>query len=271
VEAGTQRHPIGLIVTDNLTRSRLTVFFRLLLAIPHLIVLYLWGIVTDVVLVVAWVVALVLGRLPAGLHNFLAGYLGYATRVTAYLFLLAEPWPPFGTKPYPIDVRVDPPSTQNRLTVFFRLLLALPAGILSAVFRTVNTLLAIFGWFYCLALGQMHEGMRNLSAWMLKYEAQTYAYVFLLTSREAVGVPVLPPLGGGRLDVLAVELDECVHELAAHRLHPELVRKLRQLEQPVRVPGRPVRVVAFDDSVDDVMRLGGLVQQLGDAVHRPRI
>ena len=32
------RHPIGLIVTDDLHRNRLTVFFRLLLAIPHFIV-----------------------------------------------------------------------------------------------------------------------------------------------------------------------------------------------------------------------------------------
>ena len=36
--------PIRLIVTDDLQRSRLTVFFRLLLALPHLFWLYLWGI-----------------------------------------------------------------------------------------------------------------------------------------------------------------------------------------------------------------------------------
>jgi len=189
MEAGMQAHPIGLIVTDDLRRSRLTVFFRLLLAIPHLVVLYLWGILVEVVVVIAWIVAVVLGRLPDGLHNFLAGYLRYATRVTAYIFLLAEPWPPFGANPYPIDVRVDPPRPQNRLGVFFRLLLAIPAGILTAVFRAVNTLLAIFGWFYSLAVGRMSEGMRNLSAWMLRYETQTYAYVFLLTSRY-------PSLGG---------------------------------------------------------------------------
>ena len=31
-------HPIGLVVTDDLRRSRLTVFFRYLLVIPHRIV-----------------------------------------------------------------------------------------------------------------------------------------------------------------------------------------------------------------------------------------
>ena len=40
-----QHHPIGLIVTDDLQRSRLTTFFRLILAIPHLVLVALWGIV----------------------------------------------------------------------------------------------------------------------------------------------------------------------------------------------------------------------------------
>jgi len=177
------RHPIGLIVTDDLRRSRLSVFFRVLLALPHLIALYVYGFVVEIAVVVAWVVAVVLGRLPEGLHAFIAGYVRYATRVTAYLLLLAEPWPPFSGAPYPVDVRIDPPAPQNRLTVLFRLLLALPALVVSAIFRTVNTLLAVFGWFYALALGRMHEGMRNLSAWMLGYESQTYGYLFLLTGR----------------------------------------------------------------------------------------
>jgi hypothetical protein len=38
--------PVKLIVTDDLQRSRLTVFFRLLLALPHLVWLFLWGVVT---------------------------------------------------------------------------------------------------------------------------------------------------------------------------------------------------------------------------------
>jgi len=183
-ETPTSSHPIGLIVADDLRRSRLTVFFRLLLAIPHLIVLAVWGLVAELALVVAWVAALVLGRVPDGLHGFLASFVRYSTRVTAYVFLLAEPFPPFGSGgSYPIDVRIDGPAPQNRLGVFFRLVLAIPAILLTYVFRIVNQVVAFLGWFYALALGRMNEGMRNISAWLLRYEAQTYAYVFLLTSR----------------------------------------------------------------------------------------
>jgi hypothetical protein len=177
-------HPIGLIVSDDLKRNRLTVFFRLLLAIPHFIVLLLWGIVAELAVIVAWFAALFTGRVPDGLHNFLASFLRYSTRVTGYVFLLADPFPPFGSGgAYPIDVRVDPPAPQSRLTVFFRLLLAIPALILVYVFRAVNQIVAFLGWFYCLALGQMNEGMRNISAWLLRYEVQTYAYLMLLTGR----------------------------------------------------------------------------------------
>src|SRR5262245_50779598 len=71
-EAHADHHPIGLIVTDDLQRSRLTVFFRLLLALPHLIVVALWAILTDLIVIVAWACGVVMGRVPDGLHNFIA-------------------------------------------------------------------------------------------------------------------------------------------------------------------------------------------------------
>jgi hypothetical protein len=184
VPSAAPSHPIGLIVTDDLKRSRLTVFFRLILAIPHFIVLALWGIVAELAVVVAWFAALFTGRVPEGLHDFLASFLRYSSRVTGYVFLLADPFPPFGGGgSYPIDVRIDPPLEQSRLTVFFRIVLAIPALILVYVFRIVNQIVAFLGWFYCLATGRMNEGMRNLSAWLLRYEVQTYAYLLLLTGR----------------------------------------------------------------------------------------
>lgn len=182
-QPAADRHPIGLIVTDDLQRNRLTVFFRLLLAIPHIIFVALWGIVAYLAVIVAWIIALFTARVPDGLHNFIAAFVRYSTEVTAYMFLLADPWPPFGGGAYPIDVRIDGPGTQNRLTVFFRGVLAIPAFILASVFRQVNQIVAFLGWFYALATGRMHEGMRNISAWLLRYELQTYGYAFLLTGR----------------------------------------------------------------------------------------
>ena len=192
--AATAFHPVSLVVTDDLHRSRLTVFFRLILAIPAFFVLAAWSILAGIVVFIAWIIGIFTGRLPEWFHDTLSGYIRYVTRVNAYLLLLANPWPTFGRTPYPVDVHIEPPAEQSRLTIAFRMILAIPALLISSVFRIVNNLIAFLGWFYSLIFGRMHEGMRNTSAWLFKYELQTYAYIYLLTARypSLSGAPELP-------------------------------------------------------------------------------
>src|ERR671937_1361241 len=128
------QHPVRLIVNDDLRRNRLTVFFRLILFIPHMIWLALWSVVAVLAWIANWFATLFMGRSPEGLHNFLATYLRYQTHVYSYMLLIADPFPGFGGQPgYPIDLEVDPPERQNRLTVFFRLILAIPAFMVSSI------------------------------------------------------------------------------------------------------------------------------------------
>ena len=56
--------PVRVVVTDDLARSRVTVFFRLLLALPHLVVVTLWGIAALAVSVVLWLALVVEGKAP---------------------------------------------------------------------------------------------------------------------------------------------------------------------------------------------------------------
>jgi Domain of unknown function (DUF4389) len=179
-----QRHPIRLVVNDDLQRNRLTVFFRLLLAIPHLIWVSLWGIVALLAWVANWFATLVKGESPQGLHVFLGTYLRYQTHVAAYVLLIADPFPGFGGQPgYPIDLEVDRREPQNRWTVAFRLILAIPAIVISGILGYLNRALAVFSWFVALILGRLPEGMRNFAAFALRYEQQTLGYVYLLTER----------------------------------------------------------------------------------------
>jgi immune inhibitor A len=93
-------------------------------------------------------------------------------------------FPGFGGAPgYPIDLEVDPPEPQNRLTVFFRLILAIPAYIISGIMGYLNRAIAVFSWFVALVLGRLPEGMRNFAAFALRYEQQTTGYAYLLTQR----------------------------------------------------------------------------------------
>jgi small-conductance mechanosensitive channel len=177
-------HPIHLVVTDDLLRSRLTVAFRLLLAIPLFIWLAIWGIAAYLAAIVAWFAGLVMGRVPDGLHDFMAAFVRFMTHVSAYYSIAANPYPSFtGTPGYPIDVDIAPAADQSRLTVFFRLLLAIPAYIVLYVLGIVAHVVAILAWFYALFTGHMNQGMRDLLAYWLRYQAQTYGYIMLLTGR----------------------------------------------------------------------------------------
>jgi len=177
-------HPIRLVVTDDLQRNRLTVFFRLIVAIPHLIWVTLWGVVAMLAALANWFATLIKGESPTGLHNFLATYLRYQTHVYAYVLLVANPFPDFGGKPgYPIDIEVDPAQPQNRWTVAFRLILAIPAFIIAGILGYLNRALAVFSWFVALVMGRLPEGLRNFAAFALRYEQQTLGYALLLTGR----------------------------------------------------------------------------------------
>src|SRR5439155_1345456 len=80
---------------------------------------------------------------PDRLHRFLAASVAYATRVSGYMLLLANPFPAFPSAgSYPVGVLIAPPEAQSRLTVLVRMLLAIPALLLSYVFRLVNNMVA---------------------------------------------------------------------------------------------------------------------------------
>jgi hypothetical protein len=187
VAAYAAHHPVRLRITDDLRRTRLTAFFRLVLAIPHFIWLALLGIVAVLAAIGNWFATLVQGRSPLGLHTFLAGYLRYSTHVTAYLFLIADPYPGFyllsARTEYPIDLEVDPPVEQNRWTVAFRIILAIPALFVTGILRNLSGLLAVFSWVLAVLTERVPQGIRDFAALALRFESQTYAYVLLLSPR----------------------------------------------------------------------------------------
>jgi hypothetical protein len=186
-------HPVRIAVDDDLARPRLTVLFRLFLALPHFVWLFLWSIAVFFVSIVAWFAALILGRLPEALHRFLAAYIRYATHVFAFVYLIGRRFPGFTGRAgsYGIDVEIEPPTRQRRWKTLFRFFLAIPAFILASALGGVALVIALLCWWYALVTARMPEGMRNLGAACLRYSAQTYAYFFLLTSRYPYSAPIL--------------------------------------------------------------------------------
>ncbi|MFL5579059.1 MAG: DUF4389 domain-containing protein [Gemmatimonadaceae bacterium] len=93
---GEAPYPVELVVElPAKPRDKASVAFRIILAIPQLLVLWALSIAWAVVTLVAWFAVLFTGRHPAGLYGFSVGALRWTTRVEAYLLLLHDEYPPF--------------------------------------------------------------------------------------------------------------------------------------------------------------------------------
>ena len=88
-------YPVTLEVEYPERLSRLLIFVKWLLAIPHLIVLYFYGIIVGVITFFAWWAILFTGRYPKGMFDVVVDYLRWNLRVSAYMSFLTDSYPPF--------------------------------------------------------------------------------------------------------------------------------------------------------------------------------
>ena len=178
-------HPVRLVDHDDLRRSRLTVLVRLLLALPHLIWITLYTQVALFVALANWIVTLIKGRSPQRMHRWLVRYLRYTVYVYSYLYVLANPYPPFHgeERSYPVDLKVEGPDGQRRLITAFRLILVIPAFVLSWVLGQVLQVLAVLNWLIAIFIGRVPRGIEQLGLYCLRYQTQVYAYVLVITDR----------------------------------------------------------------------------------------
>jgi hypothetical protein len=168
---------------ETLRRRRLAVLLRLVLVVPHYVVLSVWSLLVLPAVAVAWLALLIEGRLPSFLHRFLAAFLRYQGQVAAWFDLLSARYPdPLHTREHQFRIEVAERPRQRRLLTLFRLPLALPALVLASVFNVVLSLAAAGAWFTALVLGRTTAGLQELGTFCLRYQLETQAYVSLLTA-----------------------------------------------------------------------------------------
>jgi hypothetical protein len=92
---GDEPYPAAVTVQDPVTRDRTSVALRLLLAIPHFIVLVFLLIGWWITAIIAWLLILVSGTYPQGMYDFGIGCLRWLIRLEAYMLLLVDEYPPF--------------------------------------------------------------------------------------------------------------------------------------------------------------------------------
>jgi Domain of unknown function (DUF4389) len=165
-------------------RSRLTAFFRLILAIPLMIWLYVYALVASIAIVVAWFAILITGTYPQGLYDFVAGFTRFLARFTAYTALLCDPYPSFGGSDdpaYPVRMRFERLESYSRLKTLFRIILAIPILVLRYVMGLLLEIGAIAAWIVIVITGKMPRGLFDMMVLANSYTARSDSYVYLLS------------------------------------------------------------------------------------------
>jgi hypothetical protein len=166
-------------------RSRLTVFFRLILLIPVAIAVFFFAIVASVAVIIAWFAIVFTARYPGGLYEFMAGYTRFITRAGGYALLLCDPYPPFsasGDPAYPIRLEfAGPLARYSRWKTFFRFILAIPILIMRYIVSLALEIGAVVAWFVILIMGRLPRDLFELMALGVSWIARSDAYVLLLT------------------------------------------------------------------------------------------
>jgi Domain of unknown function (DUF4389) len=163
-----------------------------LLAIPHYIVLYLLRIAAEALSLLSWFIILFTGKMPGGFANFIAMYLRYEARTSTFAGFLREEYPPFAFTTSAADAGEDPRvrvdfapelENRNRLTVAFRLILAIPIVFVLVIYAIGAFFVGFVAFFAVLFTGRWPAGMRDFVLKFIRFYLRTTAYVLLLTDQ----------------------------------------------------------------------------------------
>jgi len=177
---------VQLIAVGPVKQRRLTVAFRWILCIPHSFVLTFLNLAGVVVASLGWWGALFMGRLPGFAVTYLSGLARWNARFYGYAYLLTDDYPPFKFEDdlaYPVVIAIPPPGRLNRFAVFFRLILAIWANIVSTlVIYGASTIVAFIAWLVTLITGRLPRPLHLAFTAVLRFQTRYGCYLGMLTS-----------------------------------------------------------------------------------------
>jgi hypothetical protein len=202
--AGTNPYAAHLEIDYPGEMSRLTTFFRLIWAIPILVILLLVsgpgssGVVTKAGetvqagsigtaggLFLATVLMIVFRqRYPRWWFDFVLELTRFSMRVGAYLFLLTDRYPStVDAQSVHLDARYpDAERGLNRWLPLIKWLLALPHYIVLSILAVAVVVVTIIAWFAILFTGKYPQGMFDFVVGVGRWATRVWAYAFLLAT-----------------------------------------------------------------------------------------
>src|SRR3954471_4201198 len=151
-------YPVGYDADFAEQRSRLTTFFRYLMAIPLMIVGAFLGIALYFCVIVAWFAIVFTAHSPPGLYDFNAKVVRWLARLSSYLHLAADPYPPFDLDEhpeYPVRVPIGAAKeSYSLLTTGFPINIRIPVMLLNHAPGVVAYVAALISWFFIVITGK---------------------------------------------------------------------------------------------------------------------
>jgi len=162
--------------------SRLLIFVKWLLAIPHVIILYFLALIAYLLVFLAFFAILFTGKYPRGMFDFVANFLRWNANVGAYTGLLRDEYPPFSWDPgkYPVTLEADYPESLSRLLIFVKWLLAIPHYIALAFLGLIAALFYLIAFFAILFTARFPRGLFDFIVGVNRWNYRVNAYAFLL-------------------------------------------------------------------------------------------
>lgn len=171
------------------------VLYKWIIAFPHYVVLYFYGLVAFIMAIVAFVRVVQSKKYPRAQHDFILGYLRWTSRAYAYALLMRDEYPPFSLdEPYPVRADVRYTEEDREVSTIFQWLLVIPNLIVLWIFSLlylVSLVLAAIGIFQT---NKYPENQWRFALAMHRWGLHATAYAYGLTS-------VYPPFGVGDMDI----------------------------------------------------------------------
>ncbi|HEX5956130.1 MAG TPA: DUF4389 domain-containing protein [Solirubrobacterales bacterium] len=179
-------YPVRLEAQRQDEYHRFLPLVKWLLAFPHYIVLIFLAIGLVFVKIVAFFAVLFTGRYPRGMYDFVAGVIRWSWRVTAYVYLLRDEYPPFTLDEdpsYPATFEIDYPEHIDNWRPLVQWLLAIPYLIVAGVLVAVAGIVAFIGIFVILFTKELPKGMFDLILIPYRWQVRGSAYAYFMVDR----------------------------------------------------------------------------------------
>jgi hypothetical protein len=183
---GGADYPVQVDAQRQEQYHRLLPLVKWLLAFPHYVVLIVLAIGVFFAKIYAFFAVIITGRYPEGVFNYVTGVFRWGWRVSSYVYLLNDRYPPFSLDDhpdYPAQLEIAYPADGvNRWRPLVHWLLIIPYAIVAGLLQSLAGIVAFIGVFVILFTKNLPEGMFKLILNPFRWQVRSGAYsLFMVT------------------------------------------------------------------------------------------